>query len=176
MTSRPDTSPATLAASARVLDRDGFNRLVAASRRNTDVFDRLKYLDHSARTDATQAQVVITDQRNTIIAAASLQQSPYDQKRLWLLGISVDAQHRNQGHATALLRSAFAHAAARAQTLEVSSFSDDGRSYLAPLIPRLHREFPALTLSTSRYPATVFDGAQPYTLSGDGKYQPAAFK
>lgn len=161
-----------MASSARLLDRDQFNALVRSARGNRTVFDRLKYLDGSAARDDDQSQFVITDKRNTIIAAASVMPNPRNAQRLWVLGVSVDARHRQQGHATTLLRGIFTHAAERKLTVELSRFSEDGQAYLAPLVSRLHAELPDLRLATSSHPQTVFTGHAPYRIDSNGRYMP----
>lgn len=153
------------------LDRDAFNALVTRARGNADVFTRLKYLDSSARRDDSQSQFVITDSKDKIIAAASIQRAPNDPARIWILGVSVDAAARGQGHATALLRSIFAHAAKRQLVVEGSTFSDDGLAYLAPMMARIHRDYPEVKACTSRYPADLFDGHAPYRIGKDGRAQ-----
>ena len=157
-------------ATARLLDRDQFNALVRSTRRNADVFTRLTYLDHSALRDDDQSQFVMTDARKTIIAAASVMPDPRNATRLWVLGVSVDGRHRNQGHATTLLRGIFAHAAKRGMTVELSRFSDDGQTYLAPLVSRLHAEVPDLRLATSSHPQKVFTGHTPSRIDSQGQH------
>lgn len=157
----------------RLLEQDAFSALIAATRANADVFTRLKYLSHSTlRNDMQERALVITTPENTVIAAASLQPSPYEPRRLWVLGVSVDARHRRQGHATTLLRGIFAHAAACDMVVEFSSFSDDGQAYLAPVIPRIHRDFAHVAACTSRHPRQLFDGTRAYRLDGHAGYTP----
>ena len=153
----------------QLLDRDAFNALVSRARGNADVFTRLKYIDSSARRDDSQTQLVITDRKNTIVAAASIQRAPHDASRIWVLGVSVDTAHRGKGYATALLRGVFAHAAERKLVIEGSSFSTEGQAYLAPMMSRIHQEYPDVQACTSRYPAELFDGRAPYTINKDGR-------
>lgn len=164
--------PQPAPAAVKLLDRDAFNALVTRARGNADVFTRLKYLDSSARRDDSQSQFVITDKKDTIIAAASIQRAPNDPARIWVLGVSVDPAARGKGHATALLRSIFAHAAEKKLVVEGSTFSSDGQAFLAPLMSRIHADYPDVRACTSRYPAELFDGHRPYSIGKDGRAVP----
>jgi N-acetylglutamate synthase-like GNAT family acetyltransferase len=127
-------------------DADGLWTMVRNHRANADIFTRLKYMNAG---ESRKEDHFLVLQRTKIIAAASLQKSPYEPSVVWIKHISVDEKHQNKGHATQLVRAIFNHAAQSNITLQSSSFTEMGRKYLAGVMQRLHADYPDLKI---RYP------------------------
>jgi GNAT superfamily N-acetyltransferase len=105
------------------------------------------YLPTEARHEATTLFLIPQSQR--IVAMMGLQQNPADAKETWLKYISVDPDYQQQGLGIQLLRQACACTQAAGQSLELSSWTQPGRSYLAPKLAELRQEFPGLAIRES---------------------------
>ncbi|WP_315921414.1 GNAT family N-acetyltransferase [Mesorhizobium sp. SP-1A] len=116
-------------------------------RSNRNLFERIKYLNVTEM--QREQHFVCHTPEGKVIGDLALQQSPWEQNTIWLKHIAVDKAYQNQGIATELLKRGFEHVEAQGKILEFSSFSDEGKKYLKPLIQRLRADFPSLEMKLS---------------------------
>ncbi len=109
------------------------------------------------------------DESGLIIAAATLY--PYakgtderypDADFMYLSQVGVRREHRGKGYAKRLLGSVFMLAARTDSVLVMSSFEPDGRKYLAPVLPVLHKDYPTVKV--------VYDGMKT-SVTGEKDYK-----
>ena len=106
---------------------------------NPNLFDRIKYLN--SKEMMREIHFVILDNKQ-IVADGALQQSPYEEKELWIKHISVDEDYRNRGYARAIMDSIYKYAVKKKQYLVHSSFSDMGERHLPNMISQLDAKYP----------------------------------
>jgi predicted GNAT family acetyltransferase len=151
-----------------IVDYAGLSALMQRSS-NKDLFNRLAFMDE--REAVNETTFVITDQNEPdvqkIVAAAAMEMNPHEDNTIWLKYISVDENHRQQGHATTLTRTTFNYAAQAGYILEPSCYSQAGNEFLRPLQPRIHMEFPDLLIKWG-FDDTITDGHKPYELEPQG--------
>lgn len=102
---------------------------------NKNIFDDIRYLDVNEM--FKELHIVCFKENHKVIADLALQQSPEDENVYWLKHISVSAQYRKQGIAGRLLNLCIDHIRTVGKELHVSSYSEMGELYLAPVIVRL---------------------------------------
>jgi GNAT superfamily N-acetyltransferase len=152
------------------VDYEGLRSFVDRFPENKDVFDRLAYLwDEEAR---REKHFLILEDERKIIAAGSVRNNPKDESELWLTHVSVDPEYKNHGNGTAILRDIFNYAVQTGQMLAPSAFQPEGYLYLAPVMARLHQQFPDLKVIYKEAiggtePVT---GAEPYELVKPDKW------
>ncbi len=81
-----------------------------------------------------------------IVGAASTRPSPYQPGQLWMVQISVAAACKGREYGKSLLREIFRDAADKNCQLLFSYFMPQGFARLACIAPRLHKDFPALSI------------------------------
>ncbi len=150
------------------VDYDGLRALIDASAENADVFDRLAYLwDDMSR---WETHFPVVSDAGKILAAGSVRPNPENEAELWLTHISVDPDYKGQGYGKNILRRIFAYAHDAGYLLAPSSFEKEGLERLAPIMPRLHREFPDLKIRYKTLSGAVVDGSEPYALVHKGGF------
>lgn len=160
---RPSSSKKDEHAAPRLLACDAFNRAVDQSDLNADVFERLEFLNRAMRHADNRLYVVACTGEGKIIAAATLMPSLHVPGALAIAQISVDPQHKNNGHGRRLLATIFDYAAARNTPLRATTFEPEGWRYLAPVMARLHRQYPNLRI--------FYADCDPYCLTGEHSYK-----
>lgn len=117
--------------------------------KSEDLFDRIRYL-HSSEM-FREYHFVCHTMDDYVVGDLGLQQSPYkaEEDVLWLKHVSVDTNYRQRGIATRLLEASIRHAHEARKVLQLSSYSEDGKLYLKPLIARLRKEFPVVSITSS---------------------------
>ena len=81
---------------------------------------------------------------------------------MYLSQVGVHGDHRKKGYAKDLLGSVFALATRTESVLMLSSFEPDGRSYLAPILPDIHGQYPQAKV--------IYDGMDS-PVTGERKYK-----
>lgn len=108
-------------------------------------FKRIKYLD-VARIKSERHFICCT-LAGRLIASLAIQPSPLNPKAILVNHISVDQDFRNLGIATLLIDNCLSYAAEASKSLEFSSFSDEGKMFLKPVIRRLQKKHPAVEIT-----------------------------
>jgi len=72
-----------------------------------------------------------------LIGDLELQQNPYKENQLWLMHVAVRQGYEGKGYAKKLIIWAVNKAQKNNKELKLSSYSEDGRNKLVPLINRL---------------------------------------
>lgn len=107
------------------------------------LFDRLKYLSVNEMEKETH---IIAVTNGKVVGDVGLQVNPYDNSVLWFKHVVVDADHRNQGIAKKLIELTLEYCIHKNMQLEISSFSEDGKSYLTDMLIHIHKEIPDLII------------------------------
>lgn len=140
----------------------GLRALIDEVPANRTVFNRLDYLwDEEAR---AETHFLALDENRKILAAGSVRPDPRAPEELWLTHISVDRNHKGQGHGKRILGAIFEYAARSGYTLAPSRFKVEGFNFLAPLMPRFHAANPDLKIRYQTPDRAIIDGHRPYTL------------
>jgi ribosomal protein S18 acetylase RimI-like enzyme len=101
---------------------------------NRKIFETIKYLD--VREMIRETHIVCFTDKNRLVGDLALEQSNDDPGALWLKHVSVDERFRNIGIARRLVDECVGHMRSVGQRLDVSTYSEMGELYLAPLIKR----------------------------------------
>jgi len=119
------------------------------------------------------------DENDRIVAAAAIRYyeslADYKQPVLWLSQISVRPECRNKKLGTSLLQRIFEHAERGKFALRMTPFETDGEKYLAPIIPRLHRDFPTVKILYESHD-TPIDGTRTYEIINESGVSRLEFK
>lgn len=115
---------------------------------NRRIFEAIKYLD--VREMIRETHIVCFTDRNLLVGDLALQQSPDDPRVLWLKHVSVDVRFRNMGIAGRLLDECVDHIRSVGQRLDLSTYSEMGELYLAPLIERARISHPDVEIVDKR--------------------------
>lgn len=129
----------------RILDGNELAKIIHSSRKNDNVFQRLKYLHP---TEIHREIHIIELDDDKIIGSVALQENPYDKKQVWFKHVTVDNKYRNKGIARALIERAFEFVSKHPKysSISISSFSDEGESKLKPLFKKLETKYQNITV------------------------------
>jgi GNAT superfamily N-acetyltransferase len=111
---------------------------------NRKIFETIKYLD--VREMIRETHIVCFTDRNRLVGDLALEQSSDDPGALWLKHVSVDERFRNIGIARRLVDECISHIRSVGKRLDVSTYSDIGELYLAPLIERAIAQHPDIEI------------------------------
>lgn len=103
------------------------------------LFEDFKYLFVE---EMSREQHFVATQNDNPIGILGIQPNPYNPQQLWLKFVSVHADHRNNGVATALIRALFEHAQANALAIKRSCPSDMGGRYLPSVFDKMTAAYP----------------------------------
>lgn len=151
----------------QVLTCAAFNNLIDSIPANADVFNRLEHLHASARYVDNRSYFVATTAKRKIVAAATLMPSAHHPGALAIAQISVDPEYKDERLGTQLVKAIFNHAAAQDIALHATSFEPEGWRCLAPVMARLHRQYPSLRIAYYMCEPEWLTGERPYSLTGD---------
>jgi len=101
---------------------------------NRKLFDRIRYLDVNEM--MREHHLVCFTGEHRLVGDLALEQCPYDVDLIWLKHASVDEKFRRIGIAAHLVDLCVKHLNSSKKKLEVSSYSEMGTLYLAPIIQK----------------------------------------
>jgi GNAT superfamily N-acetyltransferase len=107
---------------------------------NRKMFENIRYLD--VREMLREVHVVCFTAGNRLVGDLALEQSTDEPNALWLKHVSVDERFRKIGVAKTLVAHCVDHMRSVGKRLEVSTYSEMGELYLAPLIERAISDHP----------------------------------
>lgn len=118
---------------------------------SSDLFDRIRYLNSSEM--FKEYHFVCHTADDIVVGDLGLQQSPFEGEAdlMWMKHVSVDKHHRQQGIATELMEAAIGYCREHGKTLQMSSYSDEGKLYLRPLVRRLRQDWPDVEIAPPQY-------------------------
>jgi GNAT superfamily N-acetyltransferase len=116
------------------------------------IFSRIRYLISSYVRD--EIHLVVRSQ-GRVVAMAGLEKAPHTETTHWLKFVSVDPDHRGNGHARALLEAVYEWASENSLTIEPSTFTADGERCLVHVLQELDARHPGVTSWTGRNRAIV---------------------
>ena len=112
---------------------------------NRDVFERIKYLSVN---EMYREVHIIATKGNKIIGDIGLHVSPFDENTIWVKHVSVDPEFRRKGIARAMVEFMFDwfDILGENRVMELSSYSEDGKKYLQPMIASLRSKYKGVTV------------------------------
>jgi GNAT superfamily N-acetyltransferase len=158
-----------------VTDYFGLCALAEADPANGEIFSwpsapgRLHYLTYAEAIEETH---FVALQGSLIVGVGSVRDASGAPSTSFLTQISVDPEHRKQGHARRILSRIFSECAARQQVIEPTGFSKLGWQAVAPTMAKLHQQQPDLLIrwNPDRLNALT-DGHRPYRVEKNPRTQ-----
>jgi GNAT superfamily N-acetyltransferase len=119
------------------------------SKINKGVQSRIKYLN-TGWNDIQHEFDIVATVGGKIVGVAGMQQSPHEERVIWVTYVSVDPEFRSNGIATQLVTRVFEYARKHNQRIRGSSYTEMGEQYLKQVFERTAKQFPDVPFKDGR--------------------------